>query len=118
MKNKTIFLVSILLISTLTVGVAFAHEGHHGMKGTVTSITADNITIKTTAKKTVNIHFDKDTVFEKSGKAATVKDLKTGDHVIVEAHDMSGMMHAMKVRFGAPAPKAKADKMGHMEMKH
>ncbi len=85
---------------------AFAHDGAHGMKGTVTAVSADTITIESIAQKTETIHFDAKTLFIKSGVAVTVKDLKAGERVIIEAHDTDGKMHAVKVRFGKPANKA------------
>ncbi len=98
-----------LVLTVLSLS-AFAHEGAHGMKGTVTAITDNTITIETTAKKTQIIHFDVKTTFTKSGTVATAKDLKVGDRVIIEAHDMEGKMHAVKVRFGKAAKKATAAK--------
>ncbi len=103
-------LSNLALALTLLSLSAFAHDGAHGMKGTVTAVSADAITIETTAKKTQTIHFDAKTAFTKSGLAATARDLKVGDRVIIEAHDMDGKMHAVKVRFGKPAKKAAAAK--------
>lgn len=88
-----------VLLTFLSLG-AFAHDGAHGMKGTVTAISDNTMTIETIAKKSETIHFDAKTAFTKSGSTATVKDLKVGDRVVIEAHDMSGKMHAVKVRFG------------------
>jgi hypothetical protein len=94
-----------ITLTLLSLG-AFAHDGAHGMKGTVTAVNADTITVESVDKKSETIHFDAKTAFIKSGAAATVKDLKVGDRVIIEAHDMDGKMHAVKVRFGKPANKA------------
>ncbi|HUQ49148.1 MAG TPA: DUF5666 domain-containing protein [Terriglobales bacterium] len=111
-----------LVITLLSLG-AFAHDGAHGMKGTVTAITDNTITVETIAKKTETIHFDSKTTFAKSGLAATAKDLKVGDRLIIEAHDMDGKMHAVKVRFGKAVKKAaakadsKADHSAHSEDK-
>lgn len=106
-----------LVLTLLSLG-AIAHDGAHGMKGTVTAITDSTITIETTAKKSETIHFDAKTAFTKSGSTATIKDLKVGDRVVIEAHDMSGKMHAVKVRFGKPTkaaskPATGADHSGH-----
>lgn len=89
-----------LVMAFLSVN-SFAHDGAHGMKGTVTAIGDNTITIETIAKKTLTTHFDAKTSFTKNGTAATAKDLKIGDRVIIEAHDMDGKMHAVKVRFGS-----------------
>jgi hypothetical protein len=114
MKSLRI-LASMLVLLSLA---AFAHDGAHGMKGTVTAITDNTITIETPAKKTEVVHFDAKTTFVKSDAAATSKDLKIGDRVIIESHDMDGKMHAAKVRFGKPAKaSAKSGHEGHAATK-
>lgn len=102
-----------LFILVLFSSAAFAHDGAHGMKGTVTAIGENTITIETPDKKTETIHFDASTKFQKSGTEAGVKDLKVGDRVVIQAHDKEGQMHAVQVRFGKPA-KAKAH-AGHSD---
>ncbi|MEO5936862.1 MAG: DUF5666 domain-containing protein [Terriglobales bacterium] len=98
------------LTITFFIVSAFAHDGAHGMKGTVTAISDTTITIETIVKKIETIHFDAKTSFSKSGSAAAAKDLKIGDRVVIEAHDMEGKMHAVRVRFGKTAKKASAAK--------
>lgn len=110
---------NVIVVCTLFVLSAFAHEGSHGMKGTVKAITDTTLTIETMVKKTQTIHFDDKTVFTKSGAAATVKDLKVGDRVVIESHDMGGKMHAVNVRFGKAAKKTQAAKpAGEDHSKH
>jgi len=92
----------------LTIGVlmfalgalSFAHGGAEHVMGKVKAMTSDSITVvtKTNAVKTVG--FDASTKFMKSGEAATAKDLKVGDRVVIEVHEMSGKLHAAEVRFG------------------
>lgn len=98
----------VLTLSLLSLS-AVAHDGSHAMKGTVTAITNNTLTIETPAKKTITIHFDNKTTFTKSESAATAKDLKVGDRVVIEAHDMDGKMHAVKIRFGKPPAKSTSD---------
>jgi hypothetical protein len=99
-KLATAFALISLVLAT---AAAYAHDGAHGMKGTVTAINDDTITIETPAKETQQVHFDATTKFQKSGAAASVKDLKVGDRVVIEATDADGKMHAAQVRFGKPA---------------
>lgn len=82
--------------------LAFAHGGGEHIKGTVTAISESSITIATPAKETKTVNFDATTKFEKSGVAATVKDLKVGDRAVADIHEMDGKLHATVVRFGAP----------------
>ena len=100
------YVKSIVLTLALLSLSAFAHDGSHGMKGTVTAMTDKTITLETPDKKTVTINYDAKTTFTKSGTAATAKDLKVGERVVIESHDMDGKMHAVNVRFGKPAPKS------------
>jgi hypothetical protein len=108
-------LISIIGLFTFVLFsiAAFAHDGAHGMKGTVTAISESTITIETPKKETQTIHFDADTKFQKSGAEASIKDLKVGDRVVIQAHDKEGQMHAVQVRFGKPM-KAKAH-AGHSD---
>lgn len=93
--------LTILLITALAA-MAFAHGGGEHIKGKVTAIGENSITIETPAKESKTVGFDATTKFEKSGAAATVKDLKVGDRVVVDIHEMGGKLHATVVRFGVP----------------
>lgn len=93
--------LTIFLITALAA-MAFAHGGGEHIKGTVTAIGENSITLETPANKSKTIGFDAKTKFEKSGAAATVKDLKVGDRVVVDIHEMGEKLHATVVRFGAP----------------
>jgi hypothetical protein len=101
--------ILVILVLLLFGGIAGnAHDGAHAMKGTVISVDASSFTIVTPAKETHRIHFDEKTVLTMSGAPATIRDLKVGDRVVVEARDSAGTMHAMKVRFGKPAKAARS----------
>ena len=108
-------LASAIALFTLVLfsAAAFGHDGAHGMKGTVTAISEDTITIETPNKETQTVHFDSTTKFQKGGAAASIKDLKVGDRVVIQAHDTEGKMHAVQVRFGKSV-KAKAH-AGHSD---
>ncbi len=93
--------LTLFLIMALTL-TAFAHGGGEHIKGKVTAIGENSITIETPAKEAKTVGFDATTKFEKSGVAATVKDLKVGDRVVIDIHEMGDMLHAAVVRFGAP----------------
>lgn len=84
-------------------GLALAHGGGKHVKGTVTALTADSITVQTPEKATKTLSFDAGTKFIKSGKPAKAADLKVGDRVVVdvhEMHEMGDMLYATVVRFG------------------
>jgi ribosomal protein S17 len=84
----------------LAAGSLFAHgKGQHVM-GTVTAMTDNSITVKTTAKDPVTVYTMADTKYEKGGAAASINDLKVGDRVVIDATKMSDKLMATEVRFG------------------
>ncbi len=94
-------LILLVAIAVFAVGAAFAHgKGLHVM-GTVTAMTDDSITVQTKAKGPVTVYTTPDTKYEKSGAAASLKDLKVGDRVVIHASKMSDKLLATEVQFGA-----------------
>jgi ribosomal protein S17 len=97
---------TLVLIVMLAAGSLFAHgKGQHVM-GTVTAITDNSITVKTTAKDPVTVYTMADTKYEKGGAAASINDLKVGDRVVIHATKMSDKLMATEVRFGVVANSA------------
>ena len=87
----------------LACGVALAHgKGQHVM-GTVTAMTDDSITVQTTAKDQVTVYTMPETKYQKSGAAASMKEIKAGDRVVIHATKMNDKLMATEVRFGATA---------------
>jgi hypothetical protein len=68
--------------------------------GTVTSISSTSIVVETTTKETVTVDVSDKTRFEKSGGAATLKDLKVGDKVVIHADVSGDKLVANEVQFG------------------
>jgi ribosomal protein S1 len=91
--------------------IALAHGDNDHVRGTITQISAQGITIQTTAKATRTLALNDKTTFEKSGHKATLADLKVGDRVVVDVPKKTN--DALVVQFGA-APKAPA----HAEHEH
>jgi len=85
--------------------IALAHGDNDHVRGTVTQISAQGITIQTTAKAARTLALNDKTTFEKSRHKATLADLKIGDRVVVDVP--KGTNEARVVQFGA-APKAPA----------
>ena len=73
--------------------------------GTVTNISDTSITVETSAKKSVTVEVNDKTKFEKSGAAATLKDLKVGDKVVIMQMFRATSSSHNEVHFG---PKAKS----------
>ena len=83
--------------------MALAHGKEKHVMGSVTSISDSSITVETTAKKSVTVEVSDKTKFEKSGAAATLKDLKVGDKVVIHADTSGDKLVANEVHFGAKA---------------
>ena len=96
--KRTIAVVTVLFALTL---MALAHGKEKHVMGTVTSISDSSVTVETTAKKSVTVQVSDKTKFEKSGAAATLKDLKVGDKVAIHADVSGDKLVANEVHFGA-----------------
>jgi hypothetical protein len=97
---------AMLLLCVLTAGTALAHGNNDHVRGTITELSAQAITVKTTANATKTLTLSDKTTFLKSGKKAAMADLKVGDRVVVDVP--KGTNQALEVQFGAAAAAAKA----------
>ncbi len=113
MKRFAILIALVIAISA----VAFAHEGNDHVRGVVTAITAQAVTVQTADKATKTLTLNSKTTFEMSGKAAKLADLKVGDRVIIDVPTKT--TEARLIKFGAPAPAvAKAPAPAHEHPKN
>lgn len=108
----------LLIASILTASVAFAHGDNDHVRGVVTAITPQSITVQTQGKATMTLAVTGKTVFEKSGARAQLADLKVGDRVVVDVPKSAktATKEAELVRFGA-AKKAPATTASHSHAK-
>jgi hypothetical protein len=95
--KRTAVVFALLFALSLT---ALAHGNEKHIMGTVASISDGSITVETKAKKSVTVDVSDKTKFEKSGSAATPKDLKVGDKVVIHATGPEDKLVATEVRFG------------------
>jgi Domain of unknown function (DUF5666) len=100
--------ISMLWLCVALLAVAtFAHNGMEHVMGTVKTISANSVTVQTAAQepKTITVALLPSTKFVKSGADASLKDLKVGDRVMVEAKENSSdKMEAVSVTFGKQPP--------------
>ena len=97
MKQKVTATILLFILSVM----AFAHGKEKHVMGTVTNVSENSITVETTSNKSVTVEVNDKTRFQKSGSAATLKDLKVGDIVVVHANVSKNKLVANEVRFGA-----------------
>ena len=102
MKRMFMLLVGTILFA----GFAFAHGDEQHVMGTVTKITDTAITVEVapkqgeTQKTSVSVNVISSTKFEKMGAAATIKDLKIGDRVVIHAAKKGEKLEAHVVKIG------------------
>jgi DUF917 family protein len=115
MKLRTILLSSALLFAM----TSFAHNGNEHVMGTVTAISANSIAVQSTGKeaKITTVSVIPSTMFMKSGAHASMKDLKVGERVVIEAKEnKDDKLEAVSVTFGKPQPNTGMDNMPGMDM--
>ena len=99
---------SLLIAAFVLVGaVAFAHEGNEHVRGVVTQISAQSVTVQTTAKATKTLTLSDKTTYKQAGKVAHLTDLKVGDRVVIDVPEKT--TQALLIQIGA-APATAAHK--------
>jgi ribosomal protein S17 len=97
MKRSILLFVLVLFAA----GAALAHGKEEHLMGTVTAMTDSSITVQTKAKDPIVVYTTVETKYEKSGAAASMKELKLGDRVVIHAARINDKLVANEVQFGA-----------------
>ena len=100
-------LATVVTVLLFAAGVALAHGEAVRVMGTVTAISNKSITVQTVDKKSSTVEITAATKFVKSGVTASIKDLRVGDRVVVDAGKIGEKIDAHQVQFGPtsqPAP--------------
>ena len=98
---KARVLVLFVCISLAAVA-ALAHGGEEHVIGTVSKVTPDSITVKTTANKMVTVGVVPATTFTMGKMAMKIDGLKVGDRVVIHAKEpKEGTLVADTVEFAA-----------------
>ena len=94
--NRLITLsVSIILAGT----VVFAHGGNEHVRGIVTQISSQAVTVQTTSKVNRTLTLSDKTTFKLGGKTAHLADLKVGDRVVIDVPEKT--TQALLIQIGA-----------------
>ena len=115
MKLRIMLLSGVLLFGM----TSFAHEGNQHVMGTVTAISANSITVRSVGKvgKPTTVSILSSTMFMKSSAHVSLKELKVGDRVVVEAKEnKDDKLEAVSVTFGKPQPHSGMGNMPGMDM--
>ena len=80
--------------------LAFAHGNQQHVMGTVATIGANTITVKTTAGKLTEVAINEKTKVSKAGQKVELKDIKVGDRVAIHATKHDNRLEATTVQLG------------------
>jgi hypothetical protein len=93
-----------LVLSFVAIGAALsAHEGNEHVRGVVTQISAQSVTVQTAPKVTKTLTLSDKTTFKQAGKVVHLADIKVGDRVVIDVPEHT--TQALLIQIGA-APTA------------
>jgi hypothetical protein len=93
--------ILLFVLVVFAAGAALAHGKEEHIMGTVTAMTDSSITVQTKAKDPIVVYTTAETKYEKSGAAASMKELKLGDRVVIHAARINDKLVTNDVQFGA-----------------
>jgi len=97
MKRLITFASSVALAGT----IVFAHGGNEHLRGVVTQISAQTITVQTADKGTKTLTLTDKTAVQRSGKPTHLADVQVGDRVVIDVPEKT--TKALLIQLGAPA---------------
>lgn len=83
--------------------VVLAHGGNEHVRGVVTQISAQSITVQTLQKVTKTLTVSDKTTLRQRGKAAHLADLKVGDRVVIDVPEHTTQALLIQIGAGTPA---------------
>ena len=96
-------LLSVIALVLATAAGAVAHEGNEHVRGVVTAVSAQSVTVELASKKTKTLTINDKTTFETAGKAAHLADVKVGDRVVIDVPEHGS--NALLIKVGAAGKK-------------
>jgi ribosomal protein S1 len=90
MKQLLSIIALVLAVST----GALAHNGNDHVRGTVTQVSAQSVTVQMADKTTKTLTISTKTEFENAGKPGHLADVKVGDRVVIDVpeHGTSALL--------------------------
>ena len=77
-------LIALIGVFTLVGTASFAHGGNEHVRGVVTKVSAQSVTVQTADKATTTLTVTDKTTLRQAGKAAQLSDLHVGDRVVID----------------------------------
>jgi hypothetical protein len=104
-------LIALAILFVLVTGSALAHGSKVHVRGTVETVSADALVVKTPDGKSVEVIFSAATIFlsrsNNEDKPAKAGDLAAGDLVVIHATPKDNTLEAEEIKFSVPAAAAK-----------
>ena len=102
------FLLALFALAGLVITsrLAQAHGGFEHVMGTVTSVSDNTVSVKTTDGRDVQVRLDAKTAFLRGAQAVSKADLKVNDRVVIDVTKQDGSLLAHQVKLGSATKKA------------
>ena len=95
-------LLSVIALVLAMGAGALAHNGNDHVRGTVTAVSAQSVTVQLADKTTKTLSISTKTEFDNAGKPGHLADVKVGDRVVIDVPEKGSS--ALLIKVGA-APK-------------
>jgi hypothetical protein len=96
-------LLSVVAILLAMSAGAFAHEGNDHVRGTVTAVSTQSVTVELANKTSKTLSIGAKTAVESMGKPGHLADIKVGDRVVIDVPEHT--TSAVLIKVGAAAKK-------------
>ena len=96
-------LLSVLALVLAISAGAIAHEGNDHVRGVVTAVSAQSVTVQLANKTKKTLSIDTKTTFETGCKPAHLGDVKVGDRVVIDVPEHK--TNALLIKVGAATKK-------------
>ena len=101
-SRRSIRSVITVLALMFCAAIAFAHNGIEHVMGTVTAVTDTSVTVDTVKHTSVTVLVDPSTTFSNNNAQASMKDLKVGQRVVINAKENADKkLVGVSVKWGA-----------------
>jgi hypothetical protein len=92
-------LLSVIALVLAVSAGALAHNGNEHVRGVITAVSAQSVTVQLPDKSTKTLSISAKTEFETSGKPAHLGDVKIGDRVVIDVPEHG--TNALSIKVGA-----------------
>jgi len=88
----------VALVLALGAG-AMAHNGNDHVRGTITAVSAQSVTVQLADKTSKTLTIDPKTEFDNAGRPGHLADIKVGDRVVIDVPEHKS--NALLIKVGA-----------------